>query len=1398
MHSTTVLESREIHVADERHHPHQSSMNHSLPQPDLRLAMSRDQARLRRLHGRVREKPGDDGLRASFEQALAASLSERARREAQKPTPEFDNDLPVSREAEAIVELIRKHQVVVVAGETGSGKTTQLPKLCLAAGRGVSGLIGCTQPRRIAARAVARRVAEELKTPMGSAVGFQVRFSDNVGDGTYIKFMTDGILLAEIQSDRWLSKYDTIIVDEAHERSLNIDFLLGYLRQLVQRRRDLKLIITSATIDTERFSKHFGDAPVVSVKGRSYPVEVRYRPQDMAPEAPPIGSIASGKKPSKDAEPATGSMSMNDAIVAAVDEITRDDPLGDILIFFPGEREIRDAHLALARRKYRSTELLALYARLSTKEQDRVFQPGPQRRIVLTTNVAETSLTVPRIRYVVDPGAARVKRYSPRQKLDRLHIEPISQASADQRKGRCGRIAAGICYRLYSQADYESRPRYTDPEILRASLAGVILRMLDLGLGRVEDFPFIDAPDPRVIADGWQTLTELGAVAIADDGRDRRLSAMGRDMARLPVDVKLARMLIAARQHGVLREMTVLASFLGIQDPRERPADAREAADIAHAQYADPNSEFIGVLKLWDAYRDAHEELTQSKLRGWCEKRFLGFLRMREWRELHRQLLLSCEELGWELGSNDAMPAIPAAGHSANESTKAVHSGRRQARSANARPLPQQATTTSRAQANDEAARYAALHRALIAGLPTQIGHKTEKGIYDAPRQRKFQLFPGSSLAKQPSGRSPSDPKAKDGREGSPAWLLVATLLDTQKIWGLMAAKIEPDWVIAELPHLLARKHFDPHWSRAQGRVIGSEQISLFGLVLAPKKPVHYGGLYPTEAREIFVRQALLTGEINTRTPFVARNLAMLARAQEEEAKQRRAGLIADEDWQARWYLDRLPPELNSVQGMESWYGKLPPEKKQALEWALVDLLPGEGSEADRFPKYFPLGDVRLALHYRFEPGAEDDGVTLDVPLHLLKALDGSRLGWLVPGLVEEKATALIRGLPKSLRRNYVPAPDFARAFAQAHPHPEADALVGALARFLTRATGAPVTAMDFDETGIEAHLRMNLRLAERDGRVFATSRDLAELRQRFGEAAERAFAERAGERLARSGLTAFPGDPVPVQVTGAAGVPAFPALVDQHDSVALRVFAALDEARHQHEMGVRRLLQLALVDKAKLARKQLPVSPKLGLLYAAIESAERLRADIVEAAINALLDGGLADVRDAAAFEGRLAKVAAGLFPEAMRRLALAETILGLYAEIKPRLESKLMGWARGNLDDLAAHLQGLVHAGFLRDTPAELLADMPRFLKALKLRAERALADPLKDQARMLELQPFSAALAQAMAQGKEKDPAWQAFRHDLEELRVQTYAQELGTRRPVSHKRLARQLELMQQGD
>ncbi|RBL97595.1 ATP-dependent RNA helicase HrpA, partial [Xanthomonas oryzae pv. oryzae] len=995
-------------------------------------AMSHDRGRLLGLWSRWQGKPGNPQVRDAFEQALAASQAQRQARAEQQPAITLDNQLPIAREAERIIALIRDHQVVVIAGETGSGKTTQLPKLCLAAGRGAAGMIGCTQPRRIAARAVAARVAEELKTPLGTIVGFQVRFTDRVSEQSRIKFMTDGILLAEIASDRWLSAYDTIIVDEAHERSLNIDFLLGYLKQLLHKRSDLKLIVTSATIDTERFAQHFDNAPVINVEGRTFPVEVRYRPLEGDTGDSDDGEHSSGRD---------GERSVNDAIVAAIDEITRIDPRGDVLMFLPGEREIRDAHQALERRKYRETEVVPLYARLSAADQDRVFNPGPRRRLVLATNVAETSLTVPRIRYVVDPGLARVKRYSPRQKLDRLHIEPISQASANQRMGRCGRIAEGICYRLYAEADFAARPAFTDPEIRRSSLSGVILRMLQLGLGRIEDFPFLEAPDERAVADGWQQLLELGAI-----DAQRRLTATGCQMARLPVDVKLARMLVAAQQHGCLREMIIIAAFLGIQDPRERPAEAREAADNAHALFADVRSEFVGILRLWDAYRQVHEDLTQSKLRDWCNRHFLGFLRMREWRELHRQLRLLCEELGWSEEPANVMlaPLLAGAsaparedGHNANRPTRGqLHRAARLAREGkpdpNTAPVQHPPAATNKqaepAEASalsserERAAAYQSLHRALLAGLPTQIGHRTEKGDYLAARQRRFVPFPGSALARKP-----------------PPWIVAATLLDTQKVWGMTNAAIEPDWAIAELPHLLARKHFDAHWSRAQGQVVASEQISLFGLVLAPKKPVHFGKIDPAAAHDLFVRQGLVTGEINTRAAFVADNLKVLEQAREEEAKLRRAGIVADEDWQARWYLDRIPAELHSASGLDAWWKSLPPDKRRSLHWSLNDVLPGEGCEADRFPKYFPLGDARLPLHYRFEPGAIDDGVTLDVALHLLNALDPARLSWLAPGFVADKASALIRSLPKAQRRNYVPAPDFGRAFYEAFNVASAD-----------------------------------------------------------------------------------------------------------------------------------------------------------------------------------------------------------------------------------------------------------------------------------------------------------------------------------------------------------------------
>ena len=854
---------------------------------DLRRALdcasSRDFGRLLGRWRGLSRRPDDENRLASLAADIEASAARRRARAAAKPAITLDESLPITARADDIIELIRKHQVVVIAGETGSGKTTQLPKLCLAAGRGEAGMIGCTQPRRLAARSVARRVAEELNTPLGEIVGFQVRFNDQVSERSLIKFMTDGILLAETQGDPWLSHYDTIIIDEAHERSLNIDFLLGYLKRLARKRPELKIIVTSATIDTARFAEHFEGAPIVSVEGRTFPVEVRWRSLDQ------IGAASESSRGSRDMQQGSA-----EHIAAVLDEISHDDPRGDVLVFLPGEREIRDAHLLLSRRQYRETEILPLYARLSAGDQDRVFKPGNKRRVVLATNVAETSLTVPRIRYVIDTGTARVKRYSQRSQLERLHVEPIAQAAADQRKGRCGRVSAGICYRLYDEADFASRAEFADPELLRSSLANVILRMLALQLGEVEDFPFLDAPDPRVVTDGYRRLAEISAI-----DESRKLTAIGRMLAKIPIDVQLARMLVEGEKLGSLRDVLTIVSFLSVQDPRERPADARQQADAAHALFADPKSDFVGVLNLWRAYHDVHEELTQSKLRDWCSRHFLSFMRMREWRELHRQLLLVMQELGWrqdgEATADDVAARAPTQEAGQSQGSERRRRGRR-APAVAEKPAAKVFQAMAHHGATDAAGQDAAVpgakpvdkgealfesvHRSLLAGLPTQVGHKDDKGVYRSTRERKFHVFPGSSLAKVP-----------------PAWIFSAQILDVGgRVWGMMNARIEPLWIEQQAAHLLRASCRDAHWSKKRGCVVAYEQVSLFGLVLVEKRPVTFQLQDPPLAHAIFLREALTRGDIESRADFVRANQRVLEEALGIEAKQRREGLIRHED----------------------------------------------------------------------------------------------------------------------------------------------------------------------------------------------------------------------------------------------------------------------------------------------------------------------------------------------------------------------------------------------------------------------------------------------------------------------------------------------------------------------
>jgi ATP-dependent helicase HrpA len=1303
----------------------------------LQHALTHDAGKLRaRLRGLERKHPASPDALRKLAREVAASVARREARAALVPPLTLDEALPITRRADEITRLIREHPVLVIAGETGSGKTTQLPKLCLAAGRGVAGMIGCTQPRRLAARAMAQRVASELGGEPGGVVGYEVRFSKHLGEHTLVKFMTDGILLAEMAHDRWLSAYDTLIIDEAHERSLNIDFLLGYLKGLLRKRRDLKLIVTSATIDTARFAEHFDHAPVVAVEGRAYPVEVRYRPCGERPgegrdEVPPPaarGKVAEGRKGAAD--------NVTERVVSALDDITREDPRGDVLVFLPGEREIRDAHLALARRQYRHTEVLPLYARLSAKEQDRVFKPGPARRIVLATNVAETSLTVPRIRWVVDSGDARVKRYSRRSQIERLRIESISQAAANQRAGRCGRVGPGICVRLYDEADFAARPAYSDPEILRSALADVILRMLDLGLGDVEAFPFIDPPDPRAVNDGWRRLAEIGAV---DDAR--HLTAMGRQLARIPIDAQLARMLVEAKHLGALREVLPIVALLGTQDPRERPADKQQQADAAHAEFVDPQSDFVGVLNLWRAYRQAHEELTQSKLRDWCGKHFVSFMRMREWRELHRQLLLEAgnRKPGTGTGTGSTLRESPVPDSPF--------------------PFPDS---------------YHSIHLALLAGLPANVARKDEQGVYRGTRERRFKVFPGSALAKKP-----------------PAWLFVAQVLDLGgKVWGMQCARIEPAWVERQAAHLLKRSCSDPYWSRARGVVQAFEQVSLFGLVLVERRTVTFAQQDPALAHAIFLREALARCEIDCRADFVHANARILDEARAIEAQQRREGLLKSDEDLAGFFTGKLPQEIASAAALDAWFRRASAVERAALRWSLRDVLePGAHGDAGAFPEAMQVGNQALALEYRFVPGDAADGVTLRVALPLLNAVPAGRCEWLVPGLLADKVAALIRSLPKALRRSFVPAPEFARAFMEAES-PRDQPLAAALAAFLRRVTGVAVDAEAFDVAGLPAHLLMRFDVRDEHGHSLAAERDLAALRERFGARARAAFSQHAAASVTRENVRGWDFDDLPRETRARDGMAAYPALVDLGEVVALRVFENAGEAAKAHRAGVVRLLRLALAAEFKRTQKQLPLQKRLALAFAPHGRADGLREDITEGAFADVLAEHDLDVRRRDDWDALRASVARGLFAAAMERLQLAEPILAALADLQPWLKPANKGQAAASYADLRGQLEALLAPGCLRELPRARLAQLPRYLKGMRLRAEKLRSDPARDHSRMQQVLPYWRAVLDARASGDTSDTL-DALRWLVEEWRVSVFAQELKTAEPVSGKRMAQAL-------
>ncbi len=1255
----------------------------------------------------------------------------RARPRNAIPPITYPEELPVSGRREEIARAIAAHQVVIVCGETGSGKTTQLPKICLELGRGQSGLIGHTQPRRIAASTIARRIAQELNTPPGEVVGYKVRFTDRTHSGASIKLMTDGILLAETQADRSLSAYDTIIIDEAHERSLNIDFLLGYLKQLLQGQRserpDLKLIITSATIDAERFAAHFGvggsPAPVINVSGRLYPVEVRYRPV----------------RDEDDADDRT----LMDAIVDAVDECATAGR-GDELVFLPGQREIREAAEALRKHHPPATEILPLYARLSVDEQERVFRSGTSgRRIVLATNVAETSLTVPGIRFVVDTGLARVKRYSYRNKVEQLRIEPISQAAANQRAGRCGRVAAGVCIRLYDEAEFNQRPKFTDPEILRSSLAAVILRMKSLHLGEPGEFPFVEPPPARAIADGYQLLAELNAV---DDDHD--LTRVGRELAKLPVDPRVGRMLLAAKERHCLHEVLIIAAALSVQDPRERPLAAQEAADAAHRKWADERSDFLAFVKLWNFVHERMEhKKSNRKLTEELHANFLSARRVREWRDVHSQLVTLVAELGWKPNAPLDLAQAPA---------------------------------------------FEAVHLALLTGLLGNVGTRVldadfREPPYSGARGIRFHVWPGSPLVK------------KAGR-----WLMAAELVETSRLFARTVAGIDPAWIEKVGSHLLKKSHSDPHWEKKAGHVAAMERATLYGLTVYQQRRVHFGPIDPKAAREIFIRAALVEGELDTRAPFFAHNQKLVREIRELEHKTRRLDVLVDEELIVAFYDRLVPPDVCTAAQFDKWRLQAERDNPKLLFLSRDELMRHEaaGVTTELFPKSLEMRGVAMAVTYHFEPGSPRDGATLTVPLYALNQVDEARCDWLVPGMLKEKAHLLLKSLPQKLRRHCVPLPEYAAGFVERRGDRPWDTrpLTEALIDDLREQRLLVVRPEDFKRETLPAHLSMNFKVVDEHGRQLAMGRSLPQLRAELGTEARRSFqavAERdvkvAPELQQRITDWDFGELPELLEIRrGGQTLVGFPALVDHGEHCSLEVFDDLEQARARHREGLRRLFRLQLKEQVRFIDKSLASLQTTAMqagtvpaLAAAWPSFEALRAEVVDAALDRT---ALAEPwpTDRAAFLARRDEARGKLALIAQEVARLVTVIVQEAAAVQKKLAAARAFPAA--CADIGEQLARLFPRGFVTATPAAQLAHFPRYLKAIALRLDKLKADPARDAQRQAEIAGLQTPLLRELAARKGKvDARLDEFRWLLEELRVSAFAQELRTPMPVSVKRL-----------
>ena len=1262
-----------------------------------------------RIHGigKIKSQEAQQAVAAEIQlQIEQAQLRVENRKSAVKNPIVFPESLPVSQRKAEIQKLLSEHQVIVVAGETGSGKTTQLPKMCLELGFGNLGMIGHTQPRRIAARSVAARIAEELETELGGLVGYKVRFNDQISDDTQIKLMTDGILLAEIQNDRFLNQYSCLIIDEAHERSLNNDFILGYLKQLLPRRRDLKLIITSATIDVERFSKHFNNAPIIEVSGRTYPVEVRYRPVVEEDDQDQLQGILN-----------------------AVDELQAEGR-GDILIFLNGEREIRDTAEALQKQNLKHTEILPLFARLSAQEQNKIFHPSGLNRIVLATNVAETSLTVPGIKYVIDPGTARISRYSYRTKVQRLPIEPISQASANQRKGRCGRVSEGICIRLYSEEDFNSRPEFTDPEILRTNLASVILQMTALGLDDIEAFPFVDAPDKRHIQDGIKLLKELGAFETIQTklGEKRRLTTIGRQLAQLPVDPRLAKMLLSAVDFGSVYEVMIIVSALSIQDPRERPTEKQQASDEKHRRFADKKSDFLAFLNLWNYVQEQQKALTKNQFRRQCQKDFLNYLRIREWQDIYQQIRLAVREMGLPI--------------------------------------------------NSEKAEYQQIHTALLSGLLSHIGLKeAEKQQYLGARNAHFAIFPNSVLFKK-----------------QPKWVMAAELVETSKLWGRMVAEIEPEWIEPLAEHLIKKSYSEPRWSKSRGAVIADEKVTLYGVPIVAARPVNYGAIDPTVSREIFIQSALVEGDWNTKHKFFKENQRLVREVEELEHKSRRRDILVDDRTLFEFYDQRIGTEVFSQKHFDTWWKKAQQKDPELLNFERSFLINDDAEQVSKldFPNFWHQGNLKLKLTYQFEPGTDADGVTVHIPLPLLNQVEMTGFDWQIPGLREELVIALIKSLPKSYRRNFVPAPNYAQAFLS-RAVPLEKPLLDTLIYELRRMTGVTVEAEHWNWEQIPSHLKMTFRVVDENGKKIAESMNLDELKFNLKDRVQESISAVADDGIEQSGLHIWSFADLPQcyeQKQRGFSVKAFPAIVDEKDAVGIKLFETEFEQAVAMQQGLRRLLLLNVPSPIKYLHEKLPNKAKLGLYFTPFGRVLDLIDDCIACAVDKLIADFGGFVWDEASFEKLRDFVRENLNEVTVDIAQKVEQILSLNHALNQRLKGKMDFTMAFALSDIKSQLADLIYQGFVQKSGYYRLPDLLRYLQAIDKRLDKLTQDTNRDRAAMLRVEQVQQAYQQLLAKLPKSKPISDEvaeIRYMIEELRVSLFAQQLGTNYPISDKRI-----------